>query len=127
MNSPFVLVFLGGGIGSVLRLGVNRLARLWLAPDFPWGTLAVNAFGGFAAGLIAAWLVGRSAGGTDSASIFLLTGLLGGFTTFSAFSLDAVLLWQRGAVGLAAAYVFGSVMLSLAGVIAGMAIARVLG
>ena len=127
MNNPFVLVFLGGGIGSVLRLGVNRLARLWLTPDFPWGTLAVNAFGGFAAGLVAAWLVARSAGGTDSASLFLLTGVLGGFTTFSAFSLDAVLLWQRGAVGLAAAYVLGSVMLSLAGVIAGLAIARVLG
>lgn len=126
MNHPVVLVFLGGGIGSVLRLGVYRLTRLWLAPDFPWGTLAVNALGGFAAGLVAAWLVGRSASGTDPAALFLLTGLLGGFTTFSAFSLDAVLLWQRGAFGPAAAYVLGSVILSLAGVIAGMALARIL-
>lgn len=124
MNHPVVLVFLGGGIGSVLRLGVYRLARLWLAPDFPWGTMAVNVLGGFAAGLVAAWLVGRSAGGTDPAALFLLTGLLGGFTTFSAFSLDAVLLWQRGAAGAAAIYVVGSVLLSLVGVIAGMAIAR---
>ncbi|MEO7241077.1 MAG: fluoride efflux transporter CrcB [Sphingomicrobium sp.] len=124
MTNPFVLVFLGGGLGSVFRLAVYRLARLWLPPELPWGTLAVNVIGGFGAGLVAAWLVGRSAGSDDPAALFLLTGLLGGFTTFSAFSLDAVLLWQRGAGGLAALYVVASVVLAIAGVAAGMIAAR---
>lgn len=120
------LVFVGGGLGSVLRLAVYRAARLALPPEFPWGTLAVNAIGGLAAGLIAGWLVTRSAGGGDSAYLFLITGLLGGFTTFSAFSLDAVLLWQRGQAGTAVLYVVGSLALALAGAAAGLTVARLL-
>ena len=126
MTNPYLLVFVGGGIGSALRLGVYRLARLWLPPDFPWGTLIVNMVGGFAAGLLSGWLLSRSAGGADSVSLFVVTGLLGGFTTFSAFSLDAVLLWQRGQAGIAMAYVLASVLLSVAGVIAGISAARLL-
>lgn len=118
------LVFLGGGIGSLLRFGVYHLARLWLPPAFPFGTLAVNVVGGFAAGLVAGAMVHRSAGGADPMYLFAMTGVLGGFTTFSAFSVEAVLLWQRGAEGAAAAYVLASLLLALAGVVAGMAVVR---
>ena len=124
MTNPYLLVFLGGGIGSVLRFATYQLARLWLPPGFPWGTLAVNVLGGVAAGAIAGWILARSVGGTDSASLFLMTGLLGGFTTFSAFSLDAVLLWQRGEVGAAIGYVAASVVLAIGGVVAGLSGAR---
>lgn len=123
---PIALVFLGGGLGSVLRLGVFHASRLWLPASFPFGTLIVNMIGGLAAGAIAAALLGRGAGGMDSASLFLLTGVLGGFTTFSAFSLDAVFLWQRGEAGMAALYVAASVLLSVAGVVAGFAAVRAL-
>ena len=125
MTNPYVLVFLGGGIGSALRLGVYRLSRLWLPPEFPWGTLIVNVLGGIAAGALSGWFLVRSSGGSDSPTLFLMTGLLGGFTTFSAFSLDAVLLWQRGQAGLALAYILASVLISLAGVIAGMSVIRI--
>ena len=118
---PILLVFLGGGLGSVLRLMVFHVSRLFLPASFPWGTMIVNVAGGLAAGAIAAFLVARNGGGSDSVSLFLLTGVLGGFTTFSAFSLDAMLLWQRGAVTEAAAYVLGSVFLSIVGVAAGFA------
>lgn len=119
-----LLVFVGGGIGSLLRFAVQELARLWLAAAFPWGTLAVNVAGGVVAGLLAATLLTRDA--ASSASLFLMTGLLGGFTTFSAFSLEAVQLWNRGEVSAAAAYVFASLFLSIAGVAAGMSAARLL-
>lgn len=126
MSNAYFLIFVGGGIGSVLRFAVYHLARLWLPPDFPWGTLAVNALGGLAAGGVAGWVLARSVGGADSVSLFLMTGVLGGFTTFSAFSLDAVLLWQRGQTSLALLYVLASVMLAVAGVIVGMSGVRAL-
>ena len=124
MTNSYLLVFAGGGIGSVLRCAVYRAARLWLPPEFPWGTLAVNILGGALAGAAAGWLMSRSAGGADSTTLFLMTGLLGGFTTFSAFSLEAVLLWQRGEPAAAMAYVAGSVLLAIGGVIAGMGAIR---
>lgn len=124
MTNPFFLVFLGGGLGSVLRLLVYQLARLWLPPGLPWGTVAVNLLGSLAAGLIAGVLVARGAAGENPASLFLITGLLGGFTTFSAFSLDAVLLWQRGDGVAAAAYVAGSVVVAVGAAAAGFALAR---
>jgi CrcB protein len=124
MTKPFVLVFLGGGLGSALRLLAYRAARLWLPPDLPWGTFAVNVAGSLAAGLIAGLLAGRGDVGENSASLFLLTGLLGGFTTFSAFSLDAVLLWQRGDAVAASAYAAGTVLLALAAAVGGFALAR---
>ncbi|HET7709392.1 MAG TPA: fluoride efflux transporter CrcB [Sphingomicrobium sp.] len=123
---PILLVFIGGGLGSVLRLFVFHLSRLWLPPSFPHGTLAVNVLGSFIAGLIAAMLMARGSGGNDTASLFLLTGVLGGFTTFSAFSLDAVQLWQRGTAIEAAIYVGTSVLLSIAGVVGGFAAVRAL-
>ncbi len=126
MTNPYLLVFIGGGIGSVLRFAVYHAARLWLPPDFPWGTLAVNVLGGLAAGALAGWILSRSVGGADSTSLFLMSGLLGGFTTFSAFSLDAVLLWQRDQAGLALLYVLASVVLAVGGVIVGMSGVRAL-
>lgn len=125
MNAA-LLVFLGGGLGSLLRYGVNRLAQAWLPAGFPWGTLIVNVAGGLAAGLIAGVLLAREAGTTGAASLFLMTGLLGGFTTFSAFSLDAVLLWQKGQGAAAIAYAIASVLLSLAAAAAGLSAARLL-
>ncbi|MEO6360101.1 MAG: fluoride efflux transporter CrcB [Sphingomicrobium sp.] len=123
MNS-YLLVFLGGGIGSVLRLGVYRLTRLWLSSDFPWGTFAVNVIGGFAAGLVTGWLIARSAGSGETASLFLMTGILGGFTTFSAFSVDAVLMIQRGQQVGAAMYILASVVFAIIGVVVGLAATR---
>jgi CrcB protein len=120
------LVFLGGGIGSLLRIGVYHLARLWLPPSFPFGTFLVNVLGGLAAGLVAGAMLQRSAGGADPLYLFVMTGVLGGFTTFSAFSVDALLLWQRGELHAAAIYVLASVLLALVGVAAGMAAVRAL-
>jgi CrcB protein len=121
-----LLVFLGAGIGGVLRHGVNLAALRILGAGFPWGTLAVNVVGSFAMGALAGWLALRAgAGWTHPLRLFLATGILGGFTTFSAFSLDAVLLWERGQGGAAAAYVAGSVALSLAALAGGLAVVRV--
>ncbi|MEO5972603.1 MAG: fluoride efflux transporter CrcB [Sphingomicrobium sp.] len=125
MNA-FALVFLGGGLGSVLRLAVYRLASAWMPEGFAWGTLIVNVAGGLAIGGLAGWFAAREVV-PQAAGLFLLTGLIGGFTTFSAFSLEAVMLWQRGAQSAAALYVVASVLLSLAATIAGLAAARALG
>lgn len=124
MQSAF-LVFLGAGLGGTLRHGVNVAALRVAGPGFPLGTLCVNVLGCLAMGLLAGWLA-LKAGDAWSAQVrtFLATGVLGGFTTFSAFSLDAALLWERGQPAIAAAYVVGSVLFSLAGLFAGLAIVR---
>lgn len=119
------LVFLGGGLGAALRHGVNLTAARLLGSGFPWGTSFVNVVGCFAMGLIAGWFAFRAdAGVTQHTRLFLTTGILGGFTTFSAFSLDTALLWERGAVTAAAIYVVGSVALSIAAVFAGLWLIR---
>jgi len=120
-----ILVFIGGGIGAALRHGVNVGAARVLGVAFPWGTLIVNVVGSLAMGLLAAWFAFRTDMGlTQHARLFLTTGILGGFTTFSAFSLDVALLWERNAVGQAAAYVAASLILSVACLFAGMAVVR---
>jgi CrcB protein len=120
-----LLVFLGAGIGGVLRHGVNLAALRWLGPSFPFGTLAINIVGSGAMGLVAGWLAFRAGEGwSQHTRLFLATGVLGGFTTFSAFSLDAVLLWERGDAVAAALYVVGSVFLSLVALVAGLALVR---
>jgi CrcB protein len=124
MTSAF-LVFLGAGIGGVLRHGVNLAAPKWLGLAFPYGTMAINIVGSGVMGLVAGWLAFKAGEGwTQNVRLLVTTGILGGFTTFSAFSLDAVLLWERGEAGLAAAYVLGSVILSLAALVGGLAIVR---
>ena len=122
-----LLVFLGAGLGGVLRHGVNLLAARALGVGFPWGTLAVNVLGSALMGAIVGWLASRAdQPWSGPARLFLATGLCGGFTTFSAYSLDAVGLWERGATGLGAAYVAGSVAASIGALALGLVIARAL-
>ena len=120
MMNPFLQVALGGAAGSVARYGVNRAAAAALGPGFPVATLAVNVVGSFAMGLLVAALALRD----NAYAPLLMTGLLGGFTTFSAFSLDAVTLWERGQQGIAAVYVTASVALSLAAMALGLTLGR---
>jgi fluoride exporter len=122
--APVAWVFLGGGIGSALRYGVGRATLAWFGPNFPVGTLAVNAIGCFAMGLVAEWLALHDVGVSQETKLFLATGVLGGFTTFSAFALDTAVLWQRGDSGAAVLYVFASLALSVGGLFAGMALLR---
>ena len=119
----YLIVFLGAGIGGAGRHGVNVLAARLFGTGFPAGTLIVNVVGCFLMGLIAGLFAFRGHL-PQEARLFLATGVLGGFTTFSAFSLDAALLWQRGEMGLAALYVGASVLLTLAGVATGLAAMR---
>ena len=120
----FFIVFLGGGLGAALRHGVNLLSARMLGTAFPYATVFENISGSLAMGLIAGYFAFRSGGAHQHWQLFLTTGILGGYTTFSAFSLDAALLYERGALGLAAIYVLGSVVLSIAGLFAGLALAR---
>jgi fluoride exporter len=124
MQSTF-LVFFGGGLGAVLRYGFNVSALRLLGPNFPWGTFGVNVLGSLAMGLIGGILAARAEQVFAlHARLFLMTGILGGFTTFSAFSFDAVALWERGEAAAAFAYVLGSVILSIAALALGLAAAR---
>lgn len=119
------LVFLGGGVGAASRHSVNLAAARLLGLGFPWGTLIVNIAGSFAMGLIAGWFAFKAGAGlSQHARLFLTTGILGGFTTFSAFSLDVVLLWERNEVGLAFGYVAASLILSILGLFAGLWLIR---
>lgn len=115
----WVQVALGGAVGASLRYGANLLSTR-LFPGWPAGTLAVNVLGSFAMGVLVVVLAQRG----NAAAPFLLTGVLGGFTTFSAFSLDTLVLWERGDHLAAGIYVAASVALSLLAVIAGLATAR---
>ena len=121
--SGYLLVFFGGGMGAMLRHGVNRLGVV-LQAGFPYHTLIVNVLGCLVMGMLAAWFAYRGEDTTQQARLLLATGVLGGFTTFSAFSLDAANLWQRGEAAPALLYVGSSVVLSLAAVFAGLATMR---
>jgi fluoride exporter len=118
----WALVFVGGGLGAVSRHAVNRLGLAILGPGFPWWTLAVNVVGSLAIGLLAG-LFGALETGQNTRP-FLITGFLGGFTTFSAFSLDALTLWERGQAMQSGLYVLGSVILSLIAAAAGLMLSR---
>ena len=114
---PVILAGFGGAIGSALRAAVG----LWL--PFPWGTLAVNLVGSFAIGVLAVPLLLAERGPHPIAPL-LITGVLGGFTTFSAFSLDTLRLIEAGRAGAALLYVGASVVLSLGAGALGLALAR---
>lgn len=123
-----LLVFLGAGIGGVLRYGVSLASGRVFGVAFPWGTLTVNVVGSFLMGLLAGWLALKAdASWREPARLFLATGVLGGFTTFSAFSLDAVLLAERGSLGAAIGYGLLSVAGSVAALVLGLALARAFG
>ena len=113
----------GGATGSVLRYLVGHWSIRLLGPSFPWGTMIVNVLGSFAIGVLAE-LIARKLDDSLEMRLLLVTGFLGGFTTFSAFSLDALVLFERGATGAAAAYILGSVGISLAAVMGGLALGR---
>ncbi len=122
----YLYVALGGALGSVARYAVSLGAARWLGAAFPWGTLIVNVAGSFAIGLLAALVTadGRPTLGTD-ARAFVMIGILGGFTTFSSFSLETLNLARAGAVGAAAANAGLSLMLCLAAVWLGFAAAAI--
>lgn len=119
----YLLVFIGGGLGSCLRHAVNVICPRFLGTNFPYHTFIINITGSTIMGLIAGYLAFKG-DAAQSWRLFVMTGILGGYTTFSAFSLDAGLLYERGAVGAAVLYVLGSVILSLIGLFAGLAIVR---
>jgi CrcB protein len=119
----YFLVFFGGGLGAMLRHFVNLACARSLGTAFPYGTFIINVTGSTVMGLIAGYLAFKGEA-SQPWRLFIMTGILGGYTTFSAFSLDAALLYQRGELGLAALYVVGSVALSIAGLFAGLALVR---
>ncbi|MFN4193969.1 MAG: fluoride efflux transporter CrcB, partial [Tabrizicola sp.] len=112
-----------GAIGASLRYLTNVGAMRWIGPGFPYATVIVNVLGSFLMGILVVVLARK--GGNQYAPL-LMTGVLGGFTTFSAFSLDTLTLWERGQHGVAVAYVGLSVLLSLAAIVAGLSVARAL-
>ena len=120
---PVFLVFLGGGLGAVMRYGMTIGVGRMAGTGFPLGTLSVNVIGSFLMGVIVAWFAFRGEGGQDW-RLFLTTGLLGGFTTFSAFSLETMLLYERGDTMLAGLYVVLSVVASVLALAAGLLIVR---
>jgi fluoride exporter len=119
----YLIVALGSGIGGALRHAVNVGAPRLMGAGWPYGTFAVNVLGSFAMGAIAGYFAFKGTG-SQRWLLFLTTGILGGFTTFSAFSLDVALLVERGRLGATASYLLGSVVLSIAALFLGLAIAR---
>ena len=119
----YLIVFLGGGIGAALRHGFNLVAARALGTAFPYGTLLINITGSFVMGLVVAYFAFKG-DASQHWRLFLTTGILGGYTTFSAFSLDVALLYERGEIGLAALYVLLSVAFSIGGLFAGLALVR---
>lgn len=119
----FALVAAGGAMGAMLRHGTGLVAARMFGLGFPWGTLIVNVIGSFLIACVVAYAVLRGEGGLGM-RLFLATGLLGGFTTFSAFSLDTLSLAERGDTGLAAAYVLASVVLSIGACFLGLWFSR---
>ena len=117
-----LLVVVGGGIGAGIRHLTNIGALRLVGPNFPWGTMAINIVGSFAMGLFIAMLMRR--GGSNELRLFVATGILGGFTTFSAFSLDFATLWERGATLPAFGYAFASVIGAIIALFLGLWLAR---
>jgi fluoride exporter len=118
-----LLVMAGGGIGAVLRFQLGRV--LVSTPSaWPWGTFVANVLGGFAMGILAAWLMRVGEAG-ETVRLLIGVGLLGGFTTFSAFSLDMMRMVESGSIGLALAYALASVALALLALFGGLALVRV--
>lgn len=121
----YLIVFIGAGIGGALRHGVNLAALRLVGAGFPWGTLAINIAGSFVMGVVAEYFALKT-GLPQQWRLFLTTGVLGGFTTFSAFSLEVALLYERGEVLAAGLYMLGSAVLAVAGLFAGLYVVRTL-
>ncbi len=121
-----LIVALGGAIGAAARYLSGAWIIRVMGSGFPYGTMFVNVVGSFLMGLLAVYLMERMDGSWARYAPFLMTGVLGGFTTFSAFSLDALFLMERGRMGAAALYMGGSVVLAIGALFLGMMIARAL-
>lgn len=119
----YLIVFLGGGLGATLRHGFNLAFARLLGTAFPYATLFENVSGSIVMGVLVALFAFRG-DVPQHWQLFLTTGILGGYTTFSTFSLDTALLYERGEIGTAAAYVLLSVALSIGGLFAGLALVR---
>ena len=121
--SSLLYVAFGGAIGASLRYVLGLAALRSLGPDYPYGTMAANVLGGFLMGVLAGWLAFKVSGG-ENLKLFLGVGLLGGFTTFSAFSLDAMNMLEKKAYSHFIGYTVGSVVLSIGALMIGLMIAR---
>jgi len=119
----FLIVFVGGGIGAALRHGFNLAFARLFGTAFPHATVFENVSGSIVMGVLVAWFAFRG-GIPQHWQLFLTTGILGGYTTFSTFSLDVAVLYERGEIGLAALYVLLSVALSIGGLFGGLALVR---
>jgi CrcB protein len=119
----YLLVFIGGGLGSTLRYIVNVICPRLFGDGFPYHTFIINITGSTVMGLIAGYFAFRG-DASQSWRLFLMTGILGGYTTFSAFSLDTAVLYERGEIGSALFYVLGSVVFSILGLFAGLTLVR---
>jgi fluoride exporter len=121
-------VAIGGAGGALARYQLGRAMTRWMGAEamtiFPWATLAVNTIGSLLMGLLAGFLVRSGSGDADGWRLLVGIGVLGGFTTFSAFSLEMAMLIQRGQVGLAGLYALLSVGLGVTGLIFGITVAR---
>ncbi len=115
----YIVVFVGAGIGGAARHGMNIWVARLMGTHFPWHTLVINILGSLAMGLVAGFFMERT-DSTGHLRLFLATGVLGGFTTFSAFSLDAILLWERHEYLMASLYVGGSAAGALIGLVLGL-------
>jgi CrcB protein len=121
-----ILVAVGGAIGASLRHLVNLGSLRLVGPSYPWGTMAINIAGSFAMGAFIA-LLARRFDASNELRLFVATGILGGFTTFSAFSLDFAVLWERGAALSALVYAIASVVGSILALFLGLWLARTVG
>jgi fluoride exporter len=116
LMQAIILVFVGAGAGGVLRHFVNILAARWWGTDFPFGTMVINVTGSILMGVLVGWLAFMAeANWSQPLRLFVATGVLGGYTTFSTFSLETILLIERNQIGLAAAYVGGSLLFGFLG------------
>lgn len=123
--SGFIAVALGGALGAAGRHLVNGMALRLFGPAFPWGTMTANILGSFLMGVVIV-AASRHMPLSNNVRLFATTGVLGGFTTFSAFSLDAVAMFERGAMAAAAGYVLSTVVLSIGALFVGLIVARAL-
>ena len=123
MNKLF-LVALGGAVGSTARYALGGLTLRWFGPGWPYGTFAANLIGGCLIGLLAGYLAHRGGADQERLRLLLQVGVLGGFTTFSAYSLETALMIERKAYGAAAGYAVSSVVLAVLAVFSGLILAR---
>ena len=122
--SKLVFVIIGGGAGAAARYAVGTAATRWLGTAWPYGTLICNLAGGLAMGLLVGFLAHRGGGDQERLRLLFGVGVLGGFTTFSAFSLETALMIEKSKFGQAFGYATASVVLSVAALFAGLILAR---